>query len=110
MPAVDGRRRRTIAGRIFLHASLRAVLGSHVRQAGSLVTPERMRFDFSHVGAVEREEMREIQALANEKVRADMEVSTHVTTYAEAVNAGALAFFGDKYGDSVRVVYYVGRE
>ena len=105
---VDASRRHAAAqnhsGTHILHASLRAVLGSHVRQAGSLVTPERMRFDFSHVGAVEREEMREIQALANEKVRADMEVSTHVTTYAEAVNAGALAFFGDKYGDRVRVV------
>ena len=105
---VDAGRRQLAAqnhsGTHILHASLRAVLGPHVRQAGSLVTPERLRFDFSHVGAVEREEMREIQALANEKVRADMAVSTHVTTYAEAVNAGALAFFGDKYGDSVRVV------
>ena len=95
---------RNHSGTHILHASLRAVLGPHVRQAGSLVTPERLRFDFSHVGAVERDEMREIQALANEKVRADMEVATHVTTYAEAVNAGALAFFGDKYGDRVRVV------
>ena len=105
---VDASRRRAAAqnhsGTHILHASLRAVLGPHVRQAGSLVTPERLRFDFSHVGAVEREEMRVIQALANEKVRADMEVSTHVTNYAEAVNAGALAFFGDKYGDRVRVV------
>ena len=105
---VDARRRHAAAqnhsGTHLLHASLRAVLGPHVRQAGSLVTPERLRFDFSHVGAVEREEMREIQALANEKVRQDMLVATHVTTYAEAVNAGALAFFGDKYGDSVRVV------
>ena len=105
---VDVSRRQSAArnhsGTHILHASLRAVLGPHVRQAGSLVTPERLRFDFSHVGAVEREEMRDIQTLANEKVRQDMAVSTHVTTYAEAVNAGALAFFGDKYGDSVRVV------
>ncbi len=105
---VDASRRHAAeqnhSGTHILHASLRAVLGAHVRQAGSLVTPERLRFDFSHVGAVERGEMREIQALANEKVRQDMEVSTHVTTYSEAVNAGALAFFGDKYGDSVRVV------
>ncbi len=105
---VDAGRRHGAAqnhsGTHILHASLRSVLGPHVRQAGSLVTPERLRFDFSHVGAVESGEMREIQGLANEKVRADMAVSTHVTTYAEAVNAGALAFFGDKYGDSVRVV------
>ena len=109
---VDVSRRQSAArnhsGTHILHASLRAVLGPHVRQAGSLVTPERMRFDFSHVGAVEREEMRDIQALANEKVRQDMAVSTHVTTYAEAVNAGALAFFGDKYGGSVRVVTMSG--
>ena len=105
---VDPSRRRSAArnhsGTHILHASLRAVLGPHVKQAGSLVTPERLRFDFSHVGAVESEEMREIQGLANEKVREDMGVSTHVTTYADAVRAGALAFFGDKYGDKVRVV------
>ena len=95
---------RNHSGTHILHASLRAVLGPHVKQAGSLVTPERLRFDFSHVGAVESEEMREIQGLANEKVREDMGVSTHVTTYADAVRAGALAFFGDKYGDRVRVV------
>ncbi len=95
---------RNHSGTHLLHASLRNILGPHVRQAGSLVTPERLRFDFSHVGAVESGEMREIQGLANEKVTADMSVSTHVTTYAEAVNAGALAFFGDKYGDRVRVV------
>ena len=105
---VDASRRgsaaRNHSGTHILHASLRAVLGPHVKQAGSLVTPERLRFDFSHVGAVESEEMREIQGLANEKVREDMGVSTHVTTYADAVRAGALAFFGDKYGDKVRVV------
>ncbi len=105
---VDASRRQSAArnhsGTHILHASLRAVLGQHVKQAGSLVTPERLRFDFSHVGAVESEEMREIQGLANEKVREDMGVSTHVTTYADAVRAGALAFFGDKYGDRVRVV------
>ena len=105
---VDASRRQSAArnhsGTHILHASLRAVLGQHVKQAGSLVTPERLRFDFSHVGAVESEEMREIQGLANEKVREDMGVSTHVTTYADAVRAGALAFFGDKYGDKVRVV------
>ena len=105
---VDPSRRQSAArnhsGTHILHASLRAVLGPHVKQAGSLVTPERLRFDFSHVGAVESEEMREIQGLANEKVREDMGVSTHVTTYADAVRAGALAFFGDKYGDKVRVV------
>ncbi len=95
---------RNHTGTHLLHASLRTILGTHVRQAGSLVAPDRLRFDFSHVGPLEREELRDIQLLANEKVREDLEVLTQETTYAEAVRGGALAFFGDKYGDIVRVV------
>ena len=95
---------RNHTGTHLLHASLRNILGTHVRQAGSLVAPERLRFDFSHIGPLEREELRDIQMLANEKVREDLEVLTQETTYAEAVRGGALAFFGDKYGDIVRVV------
>ncbi len=87
-----------------LHASLRRILGSHVQQAGSLVTFNRLRFDFSHVGQVSREELAQVQRLVNEKVREDLPVSTRVTTYQEAVQEGALAFFGEKYGDQVRVV------
>ena len=99
---------RNHSGTHLLHASLRNILGTHVRQAGSLVAPERLRFDFSHIGPLEREELRDIQMLANEKVREDLEVLTQETTYAEAVRGGALAFFGDKYGDTVRVVTMAG--
>ena len=87
-----------------LHAALRATLGAHVRQAGSLVAPERLRFDFSHFGALSRDELLAVQSLANEKVRANLPVQSAETTYPEAVRQGALAFFGDRYGETVRVV------
>ena len=95
---------RNHSGTHLLHASLRTVLGPHVRQAGSLVTPDRLRFDFSHVGPLSPEEQLSVQSLANTKVRDNLEVSTQESTYAEAVREGALAFFGDRYGDTVRVV------
>ncbi len=87
-----------------LHASLRSVLGPHVRQAGSNVSSDRLRFDFSHVSSLTHEEQTSVQSLANEKIRENLNVRTHETSYAEAVKEGALAFFGDKYGDVVRVV------
>ncbi len=95
---------RNHSGTHLLHAALRSVLGAHVRQAGSLVSTERLRFDFSHVSALSPEEQLSIQNLANGKIRENLAVSTDESTYAEAVRAGALAFFGDKYGDTVRVV------
>ena len=95
---------RNHSGTHLLHASLRSVLGPHVRQAGSLVTPDRLRFDFSHVGPLSPEEQLSVQNMANARVRDNLEVSTQESTYAEAVREGALAFFGDRYGDSVRVV------
>ena len=95
---------RNHSGTHLLHASLRSVLGPHVRQAGSLVTPDRLRFDFSHVGPLSPEEQTSVQNLANARVRDNLEVSTQESTYAEAVRDGALAFFGDRYGDTVRVV------
>ena len=95
---------RNHSGTHLLHASLRSVLGPHVRQAGSLVTPDRLRFDFSHVGALSPEEQLSVQNLANDKVRDNLAVSTRESTYVEAVGDGALAFFGDRYGDTVRVV------
>ena len=95
---------RNHSGTHILHAALRSVLGPHVRQAGSLVAPERLRFDFSHVGRMSREELLTVQSLANEKVRANLLVSAQETSYADAVRQGALAFFGDRYGDVVRVV------
>ncbi len=105
---VDADRRidssRNHSGTHILHAALRATLGPHVRQAGSLVAPERLRFDFSHVGRLNPEELLAVQSLSNEKVRANLLVSAQETSYADAVRQGALAFFGDRYGDVVRVV------
>ena len=95
---------RNHSGTHILHAALRATLGPHVRQAGSLVAPERLRFDFSHVGRMSRDELLAVQSLANEQVRANLLVSAQETSYADAVRQGALAFFGDRYGDVVRVV------
>jgi alanyl-tRNA synthetase len=95
---------RNHSGTHLLHAALRSVLGPHVRQAGSLVAPERLRFDFSHVSPLSPEEQLSVQNLTNQKIRDNLQVSTHETSYAEAVREGALAFFGDRYGDVVRVV------
>ena len=87
-----------------LHAALRHVLGPHVRQAGSLVTASRLRFDFSHIKAVTPEEMWQVQFLVNEKIRHNAEIGRSEDTYSGAIEKGALAFFGDKYGDTVRLV------
>ena len=87
-----------------LHAALRQVLGPHVRQAGSLVAPDRLRFDFSHVEAVSAEEMEQVQWLVNEKIRENVSIHKSEDTYAKAIERGALAFFGDKYDDTVRLI------
>ena len=87
-----------------LHAALREVLGAHVRQAGSLVAPDRLRFDFSHVEPVTPEEMRQIQFLVNEKIRHNATVTKSEDRYSNAIERGALAFFGDKYEDTVRLI------
>ncbi|MEX2236399.1 MAG: alanine--tRNA ligase [Dehalococcoidia bacterium] len=87
-----------------VHAALREVLGTHVRQTGSLVAPDRLRFDFSHNSQVSPEELRLVERLVNAKVRQDVGVSTRQTSYQEAINEGVIAFFGDKYGAEVRVV------
>ena len=105
---VDGDRRldaaRNHTATHLLHAALRAVLGSHVRQAGSLVAPDRLRFDFTHVSPLTLEETRKVEALVNERIRANVPVRKRETTFREAVSEGALAFFGDRYADEVRVV------
>ncbi len=105
---VDGDRRldaaRNHTATHLLHAALRAVLGSHVRQAGSLVAPDRLRFDFTHVSPLTPEETRTVEALVNERIRANVPVRKRETTFREAVSEGALAFFGDRYADEVRVV------
>jgi alanyl-tRNA synthetase len=105
---VDDARRERIrkahTGTHILHWALRDVLGTHVQQAGSLVTDGRLRFDFSHYAAVEPEALAEIERAANERVIENAAVRTFETTRREAEELGALAFFGDKYGERVRVV------
>jgi alanyl-tRNA synthetase len=87
-----------------LHAALRQVLGEHVRQAGSLVAPDRLRFDFTHIEATKPEEIAAAQRLVNEKIREDLEVHWEQMPYDEAVAGGAMALFGEKYSANVRVV------
>jgi len=87
-----------------LHAVLREVLGPHVKQYGSLVAPNRLRFDFAHFTPVRPGQLEEVEAIVNERVRADAPVQTKIMGISEAVQEGALAFFGDKYGEEVRVV------
>ena len=87
-----------------LQAALRSVLGEQVAQRGSLVEPERFRFDFSWMGAIDKERIEEIEKWVNEKIRADFDVTTASESYDDAVKHGAIALFDEKYGDSVRVV------
>ena len=87
-----------------LHAVLRELLGDHVKQAGSLVTPERLRFDFSHFSPLSDREMHRIEEVLNERVRLNFQVKKEWMDMDQALSKGALAFFGDKYGDRVRVV------
>ena len=105
----DAERRARImgnhSGTHLVHAALRNILGTHVKQAGSLNAPDRMRFDFSHFAHVDAEELRDIEQQVNDEIRHNTEVDTTVTTIDQALASGALAFFGDKYPESnVRVV------
>ena len=106
--AIDAERREKIrknhTGTHILHWALREVVGEHVHQAGSLVADDRLRFDFSHFHGLASEELREIELAANERVIENATVTTVETSKDEAEKMGALAFFGDKYGDEVRVV------
>ncbi len=103
---VDAARRadvmRNHTGTHLLHAALRRVLGPHVRQAGSLVAPDRLRFDFSHPSGLSGDELREIERMVNGRVLDNLPVVHQQMGYQEAIDNGALAFFGDKYGDVVR--------
>ena len=87
-----------------LHAALRQVLGEHVHQAGSLVAPDRLRFDFTHHGPVKPEALEQIEHLVNQEIWAGVDVCFEQMPYKEALERGAMALFGEKYGDVVRVV------
>ena len=87
-----------------LHAALRKVLGTHVTQKGSLVAPDRLRFDFSHFKPVSRDELAQIEALVNAEVRRNAEAEVRSMAYDDAIAFGAMALFGEKYGDEVRVL------
>ncbi|MGB8325402.1 MAG: alanine--tRNA ligase [Candidatus Acidiferrum sp.] len=96
---------RNHTGTHLVHAALRNTLGTHVKQAGSLNAPERLRFDFSHFAPVDPEELRDIEQQVNDEIRLNTEMETGIMSLEEALNSGALAFFGDKYPESnVRVV------
>ena len=96
--------RRNHSATHLLHWALRKVLGAHVAQKGSLVTPDRLRFDFSHLAPMTAGELRRVEDLANEHVLRNLPVETEVLPIAEAKQKGAVAFFGEKYGDTVRVL------
>ncbi|MEO7652724.1 MAG: DHHA1 domain-containing protein, partial [Bryobacteraceae bacterium] len=87
-----------------LHAALRKVLGTHVKQAGSVVDPPRLRFDFTHYSALDRAEIEEVERLVNEQILRNTQVETKVMALDQAIQTGAMALFGEKYGDKVRVV------
>jgi len=105
---VDARRRQAIvlnhSATHLLHAALRQVLGDHVGQKGSLVAPDRLRFDFSHYQAPSAEELAEIEDLVNAQVRVNAAAETAIMGYEQALGSGAMALFGEKYGDRVRVL------
>ena len=100
--------RRNHTATHLLHAALRQVLGPHVKQAGSLVAPDRLRFDFVHFSALTRDQLRNIEQIVNKHVLKNTPVETVVKPTQEAIAAGAMALFGEKYGDKVRVVSVPG--
>ena len=102
--------RRAHTATHLLHAALRHVLGTHVQQAGSLVEPDRLRFDFSHYQPLTKEEIRSVEDWANERVFAEHEVHDRLVPLDQARKAGAMALFGEKYGEEVRMVWIGGRD
>ncbi len=106
--AVDRTRRKAISSNHtathLLHASLRQVLGDHVKQAGSLVAANRFRFDFTHFSPLSKEEIQKVELLVNQKIREDIPVETRITSLDEGLKEGAIAIFEEKYGEKVRLV------
>jgi alanyl-tRNA synthetase len=109
---VDPERRKAIqrnhTATHLLQAALRSVLGDHVKQAGSLVEPDRLRFDFTHFSSVQQEELSHVEDIVNEKVMENNGVETSLSDMEEALESGAMALFGEKYGEKVRVVNVPG--
>jgi alanyl-tRNA synthetase len=105
---IDDRRRAAVvlnhSATHLLHSALRRVLGEHVEQKGSLVAPDRLRFDFSHNAPVSRAELRQVETLVNDEVRRNVAADVHHMKYDDAIAFGAMALFGEKYGDEVRVL------
>jgi alanyl-tRNA synthetase len=106
-PLRDSTRRNHTATHL-LHASLRQVLGAHVKQAGSVVDPGRLRFDFNHYAAMDSSEIEEVERLTNQQILRNTEVATTVMALDQAIATGAMALFGEKYGEQVRVVSVPG--
>ena len=107
VPLRDATRRNHTATHL-LHASLRQVLGTHVKQAGSVVDPGRLRFDFTHYAGLDRAELEEVERLTNQQILKNTAVQTDVLPLDQAIATGAMALFGEKYGEQVRVVSVPG--
>jgi alanyl-tRNA synthetase len=107
LKVMEGRRQRIACNHSathILHAAMKSVLGDHVKQSGSLVTQDRLRFDFTHFSPITQEELSKIEKLTNEEIRANTPLNTEMLEREEAIKSGAVALFGEKYGDKVRVV------